>query len=480
MAQVLNLINGELVPAVSGKTLDNLEPATGLSMGSVPDSDGSDIDKAVTAARNAFFDWRHVPASARSRLLRNLADAIAMRAEDFAQIESKDTGKPIQTARRVDIPRAIANFEFFADSATQFASECHPVPGAIHYTLREPIGVVGAISPWNLPLYLLTWKIAPALASGNTVVAKPSELTPESAFLLSQLAIEVGIPKGVLNIVHGTGSSAGKALVENPSVKAISFTGSTDTGRVIAEASAPLFRKVSLEMGGKNASIVFDDCDPKTAALGVIQSAFSNQGQICLCGSRILIHRKIYASFRDLLVEKAHTLKIGDPLLDSTDQGSLISKHHLAKVKGYMDLAITEGGKILCGGREAKIEGRCAGGAFFEPTLIEGIPSDCRVNQEEIFGPVATLIPFEADRGAILGTNNSKYGLSASIWTKDATRLLRIAESLEVGMVWGNSWMVRDLRTPFGGAKASGLGREGGWEAMRFFTEPKNVCIQFG
>ncbi len=480
MSTVLNLINGELVPAASGLTLTNNEPATGLSIGTLPDSGAPDIERAVAAARNAFFEWRYISPTNRGRLLRSLAAAIAAKSDEFAMAESRDTGKPISAARKVDIPRSIANLEFFADSASQFASECHPMDGAINYTLRHPLGVVGVISPWNLPLYLLTWKLAPALAAGNCVVAKPSELTPETAFLLSEAAIAVGFPKGVLNIVHGTGASAGAALVEHPGVKAISFTGSTATGKSIAQSSAPRFRKVSLEMGGKNATIVFDDCDLKSAVNGAVASAFSNQGQICLCGSRILVHRKIYVEFKEALVKKVLSLKVGDPEVETTDQGALISPAHLQKVKGYLELAQSEGGKILCGGAQPQIDGRCTAGAFFEPTLIEGIPMECRVNQEEIFGPVATLIPFEGDRGAVLGANHSRYGLSASVWTRDASRLHRVADALDVGMVWGNCWMVRDLRTPFGGVKESGVGREGGWEAMRFFTEPKNVCIQFG
>lgn len=479
MQKVLNYIGGELLPARGGTWLDKPEPATGKSYAQVPDSDEGDVQRAVEAASRAFPAWSATPAAERSRMLRRIADTIRQRLPDFARAESIDSGKPLTVASTVDIPRSILNFEFFADAVTQFSSEAHATDGvALNYTLRSPLGVVGCISPWNLPLYLLTWKLAPALAMGNCVVAKPSEVTPMTAYLLSQVCRDVGLPPGVLNIVHGLGPKVGAAMSQHPDIPAISFTGSTRVGAEIARVAAPSFKKLSLEMGGKNPNVIFEDCDFDEALATTVRSSFSNQGQICLCGPRIFVQRSLYARFKDALVERTKALKVGDPLEAGTEQGALVSQQHFDKVMSYIDLAKQEGGRILTGGKRASLSGRCAEGWFVEPTLIEGLDASCRTNQEEIFGPVATLIPFDHEDQVLAWANATKYGLAASVWTKDLSRAHRFAARLHSGIVWVNCWMLRDLRTPFGGVKDSGVGREGGWEALRFFTEPKNVCIK--
>jgi aminomuconate-semialdehyde/2-hydroxymuconate-6-semialdehyde dehydrogenase len=480
MLKLANYIDGQLVPASSGGWLDDFEPATGQSYARIPDSHKTDVDHAVAAAKRAFPAWSVTPAETRSQWLLKLAELVERDLEKLVRAESVDSGKPVALARRLDIPRAVANLRFFAAAATQFASESHAmVTGAINYTLRSPLGVVGCISPWNLPLYLFTWKIAPALAAGNCVVAKPSEITPMTAYLFSELCAEAGLPAGVFNVVHGLGPKAGSVLVEHPDVKAISFTGGTKTGADIAARAAPKFKKLSLELGGKNPTLVFADCDFDTAVAESVRAAFSNQGEICLCGSRILIERSLYARFRDAFVARVKALQQGDPSEESTEQGALVSEPHMQKVLGYIDLARKEGGTILCGGKRAQLAGRCKDGWFVEPTVIENLPADCRVNQEEIFGPVVTLIPFDDEDEAIASANGTPYGLAASLWSADASRCHRIAARLEAGLIWVNCWMLRDLRVPMGGVKQSGSGREGGWEAMRFFTEARNVCIKY-
>jgi aminomuconate-semialdehyde/2-hydroxymuconate-6-semialdehyde dehydrogenase len=477
--QILNYIDGVLVAPESGQYLDNINPATGDVYGKIPLSNSVDVEQAVQAAANAFPAWRSLPAEKRFTYLLAIADQIDARASELAMAETQDNGKPLWLSKAVDIPRASSNFRFFATGVLHQASESHATDQtAIHYTLRQPLGVVACISPWNLPLYLFTWKIAPALAAGNCVVAKPSEVTPATAFLLSQICIDCGLPAGVLNIIYGTGPDTGKALVAHPKVKAISFTGSTRAGAEIASIAAPQFKKLSLELGGKNPNIIFADCDWEKMLQTTVQSSFSNQGQICLCGSRILVERSIYDRFKEAFVAKAAALQVGDPLEPSSRLGAIVSKAHYDKILACIALAKEEGGRVLTGGSAVQLEGRCAQGYFIAPTVIEGLGPACKTNQEEIFGPVVTLQPFDTEAEALALANDSSYGLSATIWTQDITRGHRLAAQLESGIVWVNCWLLRDLRTPFGGVKNSGVGREGGWEAIRFFTEPKNVSIQ--
>jgi aminomuconate-semialdehyde/2-hydroxymuconate-6-semialdehyde dehydrogenase len=477
--QIHNFIDGEFVRPGSGSYLENIEPATGRAYSLVPDSDSRDVESAVTAAEIAFPSWAHTPAADRSRILLRIADLIDRDLEKFARAESIDTGKPLSLARSLDIPRASSNFRFFATAILHTENQAHVMDGiAFNYTLRQPRGIVGLISPWNLPLYLLSWKIAPAIAVGNTAVAKPSELTPMTAFLLCEICREAGLPKGVLNIVHGTGPNVGASITAHPRIGTISFTGGTVTGRKVAEAGASLFKKISLELGGKNPNIIFADADLDAAIAGSVRSSFANQGQVCLCGSRVFVERPKYDEFFRRFVERVGQLKQGDPLEPTTDQGAIVSKTQLDKVKFYVDLAREEGGAIAVGGivPEPPNE-RCRDGYFFPPTVITGLPVACRVNREEIFGPVVTITPFESEEEVIRYANDVEYGLSSSIWTLNLNRAHRVAEQIHTGTVWVNCWLVRDLRVPFGGMKQSGVGREGGEEALRFFTEPKNVCI---
>ncbi|GHC55952.1 aldehyde dehydrogenase [Ulvibacter litoralis] len=480
MQKILNYINGAYCEPHSGKWLDNYNPSNGEVYSQIANSDATDIANAYEAAKEAFPIWSNTTIEERSRILLKIADLIEEKMVDLAKAEAKDNGKPLNLALTVDIPRASSNFRFFGNAITQFSSEAHESIGlqTMNFTLRQPLGVVGCISPWNLPLYLFTWKIAPAIAAGNTVVAKPSEVTPLTAFLLGEICTEAGLPKGVLNIVHGTGPSAGQAIVEHPNIKAISFTGGTKTGEHIARTAAPMFKKLSLELGGKNPNLIFADCDYETMLNVTVKSSFANQGQICLCGSRIFVEKPIYEKFKKDFIAKIAALKVGDPFDADTNLGALVSKPHLEKVQSYIKIAQEEGGTILYGGNPVTVKG-LENGYYLEPTIIEVYDDQCRVNQEEIFGPVVTIMPFETEEEALRMANSVKYGLSATLWTTHLDRTMRLSKQLEAGIVWVNTWLNRDLRTPFGGMKDSGVGREGGFDALRFFTEPKNVCIKY-
>ena len=474
-----NYIGGNLIAPLNSKFIDNFNPATGEVYGKIPDSNQKDIDAAVHAAQKAFPSWSTTSVEERFKILNRIAELIDENLEALALAETNDNGKPLWLSRSVDIPRASANFRFFATGIMHFATESHNMEDkAVNYTLRQPIGIVGCISPWNLPLYLFTWKIAPALAAGNCVIAKPSEVTPVTAFLLSKICKEAELPDGVLNIIHGTGPVAGEAIVSHPAVKAISFTGSTKAGERIASISAPKFKKLSLELGGKNPNIIFADCDWEKMLFNTIRSSFANQGEICLCGSRILIEESVYEKFKTDFVVRTKRLTVGDPLLEESKQGAIVSKVHYEKILRCIETAKIEGGKILCGGNAIKFEGRCIDGFFIQPTIIEGLGPDCQTNQEEIFGPVVTIQSFKTEEEALQLANATQYGLAASIWTQDISRANRVAAKVESGIIWINCWLLRDLRTSFGGMKNSGVGREGGWEALRFFTEAKNVCIE--
>ncbi|WP_343748788.1 aldehyde dehydrogenase [Fluviicola sp.] len=480
MIRIQNLINGELVAPVKGKYIDNYEPATGKVYGEIPDSTEEDVELAVAAAEKAFPVWSGMTNEERGAIMMRISLGIEKRMDEFVAAESRDNGKPLSLAAHVDIPRAVSNFHFFATAVEHYASESHYMEGmGINYTTRKPIGVVGCISPWNLPLYLFSWKIAPALASGNCVVAKPSEITPYTAYLLSEVVRESGMPAGVLNIVHGLGQSAGDAIVKHPKIKAISFTGGTKTGEYIARTAGPMFKKLSLELGGKNPNIIFADCDFDEMIKTTVRSSFANQGQICLCGSRIFIERSIYDRFKTAFIERVEKLTVSNPSDPNAKMGAVVSKPHMEKVLSYIELAKEEGGTILTGGNRVVLDAPYHEGYYIAPTVIEGLSYDCRTNQEEIFGPVVTLTPFDTEEEVLMMANSTQYGLSATIWTSDLKRAHRTADKVQAGIVWINSWLVRDLRTPFGGVKASGVGREGGWEALRFFTEAKNVFIPY-
>lgn len=479
MEKIKNYINGELVEPASGKYIDNYNPAKGEVYSLIPDSDEKDVELATKAAKAAFPEWSKTPKEIRSRILQKLASLIEDNLDRLALAESNDNGKPLKLAKSVDIPRAAANFNFYATGILHYASQAHSMEDtAINYTLREPIGVCGCISPWNLPLYLFSWKIAPALAAGNTVVAKPSEVTPYTAYLLSKLCIEAGLPKGVLNIVHGLGHKVGAAITEHTDIPVISFTGGTVTGKQIISTAGPMFKKLSLELGGKNPNIIFDDCDFDKALKTTVHSSFANQGQICLCGSRIFVQRGIYEKFRDAFVEKTKQLKVGNPLDESSRLGAVVSKPHMEKVLSHIVLAKEEGATVLTGGHQVVLDGELKDGYYIAPTIIEGLPHTCRTNQEEIFGPVVTIMPFDTEEEALEMANSTVYGLASTVWTQDITKAHRVAANIHAGIVWINTWLLRDLRTPFGGVKASGVGREGGFEALDFFTEPKNVCVK--
>ncbi|MDB2631113.1 aldehyde dehydrogenase [Ulvibacter sp.] len=480
MDYLKNYINGNYCDAASGTWIDNYNPSDGSVYAQIPDSSKQDVANAYTAAQDAFPEWSNTTIETRSKILLKIADLIQENLGVLAQAEAKDNGKPLSLAQSVDIPRASANFRFFGNAITQYASQAHQSVGlnTMNYTLRQPIGVVGCISPWNLPLYLFTWKIAPALAAGNCVVAKPSEVTPMTAYMLGDICTKAGLPPGVLNIVHGTGPSTGQAIVAHPNIKAISFTGGTQTGAHIARTAAPMFKKLSLELGGKNPNLIFADCDYEKMLSVTVKSSFANQGQICLCGSRIYVEETIFEQFKKDFVAKVAALKVGNPFDTDTNIGALVSKSHMEKVQSYIEIAKQENGTILYGGKPVNVAGS-EKGYYLQPTVIEIQDNQCRVNQEEIFGPVVTLMSFKTETEALKLANDVKYGLSATLWTSNIDRTMRLSNDIQAGIVWVNTWLNRDLRTPFGGVKQSGVGREGGFEALNFFTEAKNVCISY-
>lgn len=479
---ITNFINNQECIPLSGQWLDNYEPATGSIYGEIPNSGSDDVEKAYAAAQAAFSDWSNTTIEERSKILLRIADLIEERLPSLAAAESKDNGKPLWLATTVDIPRAASNFRFYGNAITQYASKSHESVGknTINFTLRKPIGVVGCISPWNLPLYLFTWKIAPALAAGNCVVAKPSEVTPVTAYLLGAIVKEAGLPAGVLNIVHGLGTTCGQAIVAHPGIKAISFTGGTTTGAHIARTAAPMFKKLSLELGGKNPNLIFADCDYDQMMDTTLRSSFANQGQICLCGSRIFIEESIYERFKKDFVSRVAQLKVGHPDDPTTKVGPVVSKAHRDKIEQYLEIAknTPEEYQLLTGGHRVHID-EYDDGYYLAPTVIEVNHNDCQLNQEEIFGPVVTIMPFRDENHALELANGTRYGLSATVWTSDLSRTMRLSNEIHAGIVWVNTWLNRDLRTPFGGVKDSGVGREGGFDALDFFTEPKNICITY-
>jgi len=480
MIQLKNFINGEFLDPIQNEWLDNYNPSNGSIYGQTPNSSLKDVNLAYDAAKKAFMSWSQTSLENRSAILLKIARLIEDSLDRFAEAESKDNGKPITLAKSVDIPRAASNFRFFGHAITQFHSESHETKSekTINYTLRHPLGVVGCISPWNLPLYLLTWKIAPALAAGNCVIAKPSEITPYTAFLLGEICNQAGLPKGVLNIVHGLGATTGQAIVEHPYIKAISFTGGTETGKIIARTAAPMFKKLSLELGGKNPNIIFADCDYEKMLTNTVKSSFSNQGQVCLCGSRIFVEASLFEQFKTDFIERVSQLTVGHPSNESTQVGALVSKAHYEKVLAFIDAVDSNESKLLYGGQRVHVKGY-EDGYYLMPTIIQVDSNSCHLNQEEIFGPIVTIMPFSSDSEVLEMANDVKYGLSATVWTNSLKRSLFFSEHLECGIVWVNTWMQRDLRTPFGGVKSSGVGREGGFEALRFFTETKNICINY-
>ena len=480
MEKLQNFVNGEYCAPSTGQYIDNFEPATGKVYSLIPNSGSEDVQNAVDSAEKAFPIWAEMSSLERSKILIKLSEGIEARMDEFVQAESRDNGKPLSLAAHVDIPRAVSNFHFFATAIVHFASESHQMEGlGVNYTLRKPIGIVGCISPWNLPLYLFSWKIAPALAAGNCVIAKPSEVTPYTAYLLGKVAQEAGMPPGVLNILHGEGGAVGDAIVKHPKIKAISFTGGTSTGKYIAQTAAPMFKKLSLELGGKNPNIIFADCDFDEMLSTTLRSSFANQGQICLCGSRIFVERPIYDRFKEAFVDRVSKTVVAPPNDPKAKLGAVVSKMHMEKVLSYVELAKQEGGTVLTGGERVQMDAPYDQGYYLRPTVIEGLAFDCRTNQEEIFGPVVTITPFDTEEEVLMMANSTQYGLSATLWTSNLKRAHNMANEIHAGIVWVNAWLVRDLRTPFGGVKASGVGREGGWEALRFFTEAKNVFIKY-
>ncbi|MBL8351471.1 MAG: 2-hydroxymuconic semialdehyde dehydrogenase [Burkholderiaceae bacterium] len=483
MKQILNFINGEY--AATTKTFDKRSPLNGRVIAQVHEAGRDEVDAAVAAARAALKGpWGRMTVAERVERLYAVADGINRRFDEFLAAECADTGKPMSLARHIDIPRGAANFKVFADVVKNVPTEFFELAtpdgrGAINYGYRSPVGVVGVICPWNLPLLLMTWKVGPALACGNTVVVKPSEETPQTAALLGEVMNEAGIPKGVYNVVHGFGpDSAGAFVTSHPQVDAITFTGETRTGEVIMKAAAQGARPVSLEMGGKNAAIVFADCDFDAAIEGTMRSVFANCGQVCLGTERVYVERPLFDRFVAAMKAGAEGLKLGRPEDATTGLGPLISAEHQRKVLSYYQIARDEGATVVTGGGRPEMPGDLAEGAWVQPTIWTGLPETARVIKEEIFGPCCHIAPFDSEDEVLAKANDNDYGLATAIWTRDVSRAHRVAQRMEVGIAWVNSWFLRDLRTPFGGAKQSGIGREGGVHSLEFYTELKNVCVK--
>ena len=476
MIYIQNYINGEFVG--TNQTIEDINPANGEIIAHIPKSSSKDIESAVESADLARHSWSKLSLEDRADWLDKIANALEAKADEIASLESLDTGKPISLAKAVDASRSITNFRFFAQFSKDFSVENFEMDDATNHVLLKPVGIAGLITPWNLPLYLLSWKIAPAIVMGNTVVAKPSELTPLTANLLSETLHEINFPAGVVNIVHGLGSEAGHPIVEHPKVNLISFTGGTLTGKKVAETAAPMFKKLSLELGGKNATIILEDTNLDESIPEIARSGFMNQGQVCLCGSRIFVSDKIWDEFLDKFVKYVENMKVGDPSSLDSDLGALVSFAHRDKVESYIHLAQREGGKILCGGKEPQLPSPFDRGAFLEPTVVSGLSHLSRTATEEIFGPVVTLHSFRTDEEAIEMANCTDYGLAGSVWTGDSKRGKSVAEKIDTGMVWVNTWLHRDLRVPFGGVKDSGVGREGGRWSLSFFSEAVNICVK--
>jgi len=480
MLDIQNFINGSFAHALDGATIEDFNPATAQCIATIPRSKSADVKLAVSAAQSAQPAWTALTLEQRADWLDRIADALEKKTEEIAHTETMDTGKPIALARRVDAARSVSNFRFFASFGRQQSEMTFEMEDAMNYVHRSPVGTVGLITPWNLPLYLLTWKVAPALLMGNTIIAKPSEITPLSANLLAETLLELELPNGVFNLVHGLGPEVGQAILEHPKIKAISFTGGTGTGRIVARTAAPMFKKLSLELGGKNATIVLKDAELDKAVDGAVRAAFTNSGQVCLCGSRIFIDASLAEQFTQRFVEKVNEIQVGDPLDEHTAMGSVISPEHLLKIESYIELAIEEGGLVLTGGTREMTgyNGPQGIGAFLRPTVVTNLPHTSRCATEEIFGPMVTLHSFTTEDEALEMVNASEYGLAGSVWTTDLERGRAFSAKMDTGMVWVNTWLHRDLRTPFGGVKNSGVGREGGQWSLDFFSEMTNVCIK--
>jgi len=479
-----HFINNKFVASESGRQFEKRSPVDGSLVGMVPEAGASEVDAAVAAAHAALQGpWRRLTLAQRVQMLEAVAAEIDRRADEFVDAEVQDTGKPRALASHLDIPRGAANFRVFADTVKNVPTECFEMTTpdgrtALNYALRVPRGVVAVICPWNLPLLLMTWKVAPALACGNTVVVKPSEETPATATLLGEVMQKVGVPAGVYNVVHGFGEdSAGELLTRHRGVAAITFTGETATGQAIMRSAAGGVRPVSLELGGKNPGLVFEDCDFEAAVAGISRAAFMNCGQVCLGTERVYVQRAIFERFVGALRDSAEAMKPGHPSDKRTGIGPLISLKHRDKVMQYYRLAADDGARVICGGGVPRMPDTLAGGAWIQPTIWTGLSESSRVVREEIFGPCCHIAPFDTEEQAVALANDTPYGLAATAWTRDVGRSMRLGGNLNTGIVWVNSWFLRDLRTPFGGSKLSGIGREGGVHSLEFYSELRNVCV---